>query len=260
MLRYLFAKPGIRGKESVALTVDSWVSTPSNSIHFPMGVVIVHHMEVPVPTPGHSLNKAFTEVVESNGDLHVLVLDVGIAGAQKHDFIMVRHEIVGNGDCGGPLYGVDQPVPAVRQRAVVHPDMARPEDRHPVPVRQRPPPVVGRRRPHHGVPALLAVVDVDPVDDHVRHVLHRYAGPTRDVHAGAPPVDRLERVHDQLLLQLDRHVPREDDPQRLLLDHAVPERPRLRVHRVVVPGFRHRVYLPVFPADCVLAEPDRAVG
>lgn len=84
-------------------------------------------------------------MVESNGDLHVLVLDVGIAGSQKHDFIMVSHEIVGNGDCGGPLNGVDQPVTAVRQRAVVHPDVARPEDRHSVAVRQRPPPVVRRR-------------------------------------------------------------------------------------------------------------------
>ena len=46
----LFAKFSIRGYKSVALAIDGWVCTASNGVHLPMGVVIVDHMEVTMPT------------------------------------------------------------------------------------------------------------------------------------------------------------------------------------------------------------------
>ena len=46
----LFAKSVIRGSESVALAVDGWVCTATDGVHLPMGVVIVDHMEVTMPT------------------------------------------------------------------------------------------------------------------------------------------------------------------------------------------------------------------
>ena len=43
---YFFAECPVRGSKSISLAVDCRVSTASNGIHFPMSVVIVHHMEV----------------------------------------------------------------------------------------------------------------------------------------------------------------------------------------------------------------------
>lgn len=43
---YFFAERPVRGSKSISLAVDCRVSTASNGIHFPMSVVIVHHMEV----------------------------------------------------------------------------------------------------------------------------------------------------------------------------------------------------------------------
>jgi len=113
---------------------------------------------------------------------------------------MMRHVIVGDGDGGGPMDGVDQPVVAVRQGAMVDPHVASSEDGHAVAVRHGSPPVVPWGGAHHGVPSLLAVVHVDAVDDDVRHVLHGDAGAAGDVHAGAAAVDCLEGVHQKLLL------------------------------------------------------------
>lgn len=50
LLTDLFAESLIRGKKSVALAVDGWVCASPNGVHLPMGVVIVDHMEVAMPT------------------------------------------------------------------------------------------------------------------------------------------------------------------------------------------------------------------
>lgn len=48
---YLLGKRVFRGKISIALAVNGGFSTSTNGIHFPMCVVIVYHVEVPMPTP-----------------------------------------------------------------------------------------------------------------------------------------------------------------------------------------------------------------
>ena len=50
LFTYLLAKSVIGCNKSVALAIDGRVSTSSNRIHFPMGVVIVHHMEISMST------------------------------------------------------------------------------------------------------------------------------------------------------------------------------------------------------------------
>ena len=84
-----------------------------------MGVVIVHHMEISMPTSWHSLDQAFSKVIERNGDLHVLVVGIRIAMPQKHHLIMVRHVIVRNRYRSGPINCINQPIFAVGQRAMV---------------------------------------------------------------------------------------------------------------------------------------------
>lgn len=47
---HLFAKSVIRCKKPISLTVDGGVCAPTNGIHLPMGVVIVHHMKISMST------------------------------------------------------------------------------------------------------------------------------------------------------------------------------------------------------------------
>jgi len=49
-LTNLFEGMVIGSKESIPLAIDSWSSTSSYGIHLPLGVIIVHHMEVSMPT------------------------------------------------------------------------------------------------------------------------------------------------------------------------------------------------------------------
>lgn len=52
---YLLSKWVYWGKKSIPLTVDSRTSTTTNSIHFPVCVVVVHYMEVSMPTPANTI-------------------------------------------------------------------------------------------------------------------------------------------------------------------------------------------------------------
>jgi hypothetical protein len=47
---YLLGKRIGRGEVSVALAVNGGISTSTNGIHFPVCVVVVHHMEIPMST------------------------------------------------------------------------------------------------------------------------------------------------------------------------------------------------------------------
>lgn len=160
MFCYLFTEPDVGCNKSIALAVDGRVSTPSNGVHFPMGVVIVDHMEIPVSASWHSLDKPFSKVIKGYGDLHVLVLSVGIAVPQEHDFIMVGHVIVRNGDGGGPMNGVDKSVVTIGQRIMVHPYVSTAEDGHAVTIGYSPPAKVLWGVSHHSIPSLLAIVYV----------------------------------------------------------------------------------------------------
>lgn len=54
MLNYLFCKRINWCKIPVPLAVDSRASAPANRVHLPMGVVVVHHVEVSMSTPALS--------------------------------------------------------------------------------------------------------------------------------------------------------------------------------------------------------------
>lgn len=79
--------------------------------------------------------------------------------------------VVGNRDPCGTHHHVDQAVLAVRERAVIDPDVSGAEDGDPVAVRFGAPPVVRGAGPDVGLARLVAVVDVDVVDYDVAYVL-----------------------------------------------------------------------------------------
>lgn len=138
----LFGVAVVRGVVPVSLAIDGGISTAANCVHFPLCVVIVDDVNVSTAAPRHPLHELLPEMVERNRDLHPRVRQVLVAVAQQHHLVVVRKVVVGYRDPRGPHHRVDQPVLAVRQRAVVDPYVLRPEYRDPVPVRSRSPPVV----------------------------------------------------------------------------------------------------------------------
>lgn len=257
---YLF---GIRvggGGVTVTLAVDGGVSAAADSVHLPLGEIVVDHVDVAESATWHALDQTLAEVVERNGDLHASVGGVLIVVSQEHDLVVVGEVVVGNGNCGGTHYGVDQAVRAVREGAVVDPDLPGAEDGDAVAVRSAPPPNVSWAGAYVGVPRGRAVVDVDVVDDDVGDVLERDAAVAGDVDVGAATVDGFEAVEDELVLQVYGHVGGEHDPERLVLDDRVPKRARDRVGRVAVGGVGHHVDLSALPAHGIFAEADAAVG
>ena len=210
--------------------------------------------------PRHSLHKPFSKVVEGNGDLHVLVLFVRVAVAQQHDLVMMGHVIVRNGDGRGSMNGINQPIIAIRQRAMIHPNVAASKYRHPITVRYSPPTVMARGVPHISIPSSLAIMYVNPMNYNVGHVLYSNAWPAGNVNFGASAVDGLERVHEQFFLQFDHHVTCENDPQRFILDNSMPKSARFGVDRVTVTGVGHHIYFPIPATNGMLTEPNGTIG
>lgn len=82
---------------------------------------------------------------------------------------------------------------------MINPNMARPKNRDPIAIRHRSPTIMRLRASNHGVTSTLTVVNVNPVNDDVRHVLNRNTCSTSDVHVHAATIDRFEAIHDELL-------------------------------------------------------------
>lgn len=66
---YLFAEPYIRCGKPIPLAIDSGVCTASNGVHLPMGVVIVHHMEISMPTSEKVTKKQSMRIMDHLSNL-----------------------------------------------------------------------------------------------------------------------------------------------------------------------------------------------
>ena len=111
---------------------------------------------------------------------------------QEHDLIMMCHIIIGYRDRGGPHDCINQAVSTVGQGAMINPHVASPKEGHSITVRYSPPPVVPWGASHHSIPPWLTIVDADPVDYNVGHVLYGDAGSTGYVDVSSPAVDCFE--------------------------------------------------------------------
>ena len=65
------------------------------------------------------------------------------------------------------------------------------------------------------------MVDVDVVDNNVCHKLKCYAPISCNVHVSAAAINSFETVENKFMFELDGHVRRKDDPERLDLDNSV---------------------------------------
>ena len=83
-LFYLLAIFFRRSNETVALTYNGRIHVSTNCIHFPMSIVIVHHMDQTKSGPWHSLNQSLAKMVKSYRYLHFLVNNILFSGPKQH--------------------------------------------------------------------------------------------------------------------------------------------------------------------------------
>lgn len=172
---------------------------------------------------------------------------------------MVGEVTVGNGDpCGAPNH-INQSISALFHGDMIDPHIRSSEDGDAVAVAPGSLPVVVDGVPDQAAGAGNNVVDLEAMDDHIADVLDGNAGAVGDVDGDAAAVDGLVAGHEQLLVEPDHHAPGEDDPEWARLDDGVAERPRLRVHHVVVGGVGDDVDLAALPALRLVPEPEAAV-
>lgn len=109
---------------------------------------------------------------------------------------MMSHVVVGDGNGGGSMDGINEAIMAVRQGAMVHPYMPPSKDGNSITVRYGPPTRMVRGVPYISIPSLLTVVDVNAMDDDVSGIMYGNAWPTGNVNTGTSTIDGLEGVHD----------------------------------------------------------------
>lgn len=114
--------------------------------------------------------------------------------------VVVGEVVVGNSNSSGPHNSIHKPISAIRQRVMINPNMTRAKDGDPISISKGPPTIMRRRAPNHGVPSHLAVMNMQPMDDHVGDELDGDARTISDVDVHAAAVDGLEAVHDEFLL------------------------------------------------------------
>ena len=104
------------------------------------------------------------------------------------------------------------------------------------------------------------MVDMNIVDDNIRHILYGNTAMTSNLHISSSPINSLKAIEDEFMLECYSHAWWEHNPKRLVLDHGVAERTRFGVNRVVVFRVGHHVETPVSAANGVAAETDATVS
>lgn len=143
---------------------------------------------------------------------------------------------------------------------MINPDVSSSKDGDTITVRYGPPSGVMWGVPYVSIPRLLAVMDVDAMDDDVGCVMDGDAWTPCNVNTRSPAINGFERIHDEFVLELDDHVSLKNDPERLVLDHGMSERSRLWIHRVIVSGIRNDVNPTISSSNGVLTEPNSTVS
>lgn len=143
---------------------------------------------------------------------------------------------------------------------MIHPDMARPENGYSVTISHSPPAIMSWRAPDQGIASGLAVMDVKTVNNNVGDKLNGDACSIGNVDIGTAAIDGLEAVHDQLLLQHYDHVPLEDNPERLVLDHSMAQGAWPWVDRVIVARVGDDIEPPVTATNGIATKANAAVG
>jgi hypothetical protein len=169
---------------------------------------------------------------------------------------MICKIIVGVTQCSGTFYCVYKSISASRQVTMIYPDVPGIENADAITVSNASMANMLGRASNHGRPSGLAVMNENAMNDDVTNTLDSNAGPVCNVDLSSSAINGLEAVHDEFLLELDRHVTNEDDPKRNVLDHCMAEGPWYRCRWVVITGVCDQVRLPVFASQGALTKSD----
>jgi len=184
--------------------------------------------------PWHALVDVGAEAVERDGDPHPAVGGVAIVVAEQHDLVVVKEPVVRDGHVRGADRHVQEPVLASGQGVVVDPHLGARHQPDGVAVHASGRLHRAARDDHLPRGLRPALVDVQPVDDHVVHMEEHDACAAGDVHVGPASVDGRNALDEERLRQPDVHAPLEGDPD-LPGQHrpAVAQGARTWAHRVV---------------------------
>lgn len=102
-------------------------------------------------------------------------------------------------------------------------------------------------------------MNVQAMNDNIGYKLNCDACSISNVHIHSSSINGLKAVHDQLLLQLNNHVPLEHNPQGPVLDHSMAKSARFRVHRVIIPGVSHHIKFSITTTDSIPAKTNATI-
>lgn len=97
------------------------------------------------------------------------------------------------------------------------------------------------------------------MNDDVSHKLDCDAGSIGYVNVGPTTINGLEAVHDQFLLQLNHHIPLEDNPERLVLNDRMAQSTWFWVNRVIVTGVSDNIEAAITTPDCISSKTNATV-
>lgn len=172
---------------------------------------------------------------------------------------MLSEIVVRNGDGGGAMNDVNEPVGGACKVAMINPNVGGTKDGNGVAVGAATAAGMRGSIPHRaGIPG-LTIVHTNSMYDYIGHPLNRNARPISNLHFRPSPINGLIAIHHKLILQRNHHIPSKRNPQRRRLNCAVPKRAPLRVPGVIRRVGDH-VHVAVLPAGGVFPEPDGAIG
>lgn len=134
--------------------------------------------------------------------------------------------------------------------------MTRPKDGNGISISHGSPPKMSWRASHHGISCGLAIMDVKTMDNDVSHKLDCDASAIGNMYIYPSSINCLKTVHDELLFQLNHHVPFEHNPKRFLLNDSMTKSPWLRVHWIVVTRISYDIETTITSTNSIPTKPN----
>ena len=103
-------------------------------------------------------------------------------------------------------------------------------------------------------------MNMKTMDYNIGDKLNGNTTPIGNMNIDSSAINGLETVHDQLLLELNRHVLLEHNPERLLLNDSMAEGAWSGVNRVIIPGVRDDIEAAVTAPNGITAETNTAIS
>lgn len=168
--------------------------------------------------------------------------------------IAIRHS-----DPGTPTDSVHEPIVSLGEETMIHPNIMTSEDGNGGAICFISVPHMSRAAPNHSRTCGDDVVEMNPVHYDILHKLDFQPSSIREVDVRPAAIDSFVRGQDELVLELDLHVPVKNDPQGLFLQHTVAESALLGVHDIVVAVVCNDVYSAFFPTGSIFTESNSAI-